>query len=112
MPSGLFAVSGRLAIRNAMRRKGEALLVILGSLLGTAIITSSFVVGDTLHATIVDEARTRLGPIDEIALVQTDTVLAPALQRITSRPLPGTDGVVSEMTANVAVMNQAGSGTT
>ena len=37
MPSGLFAVSGRLAIRNALRRKGEALLVILGSLLGTAI---------------------------------------------------------------------------
>ena len=40
-----------------------------GSLLGTAIITSSFVVGDTLHATIRDQARTRLGPIDEIALV-------------------------------------------
>ena len=34
----------------------------LGSLLGTAIITSSFVVGDTLHATIRDQASTRLRP--------------------------------------------------
>src|SRR5205807_9953027 len=112
MPSGLFAVSGRLAIRNALRRKGEALLVILGSLLGTAIITSSFVVGDTLHATIVDQVRTRLGPIDEIALVQSDAVLASALQRITSRPLAGTDGVIPETTASVAAMNEADSGTT
>ncbi|MEY2463255.1 MAG: putative transport system permease protein, partial [Acidimicrobiaceae bacterium] len=47
----------RLAVRNVRRRKGEAVLVVLGSLLGTAIITSSFVVGDTLNASIRDEAR-------------------------------------------------------
>ena len=89
MRSGLFAVIVRLAGRNTLRRKGEALLVVLGSLLGTAIITSSFVVGDTLHATIRDLARTRLGPIDEVVLVHDLALLDPALQRITSRPLPG-----------------------
>ena len=34
----------RLAIRNALRRRNEALLIVLGSVIGTAIVTSSFVV--------------------------------------------------------------------
>jgi putative ABC transport system permease protein len=106
MRPGLLFVSIRLAIRNGLRRKGEALLVVLGTLLGTAIITSAFVVGDTLHATIRDEARTRLGPIDEIALVHDASLLGPALQRIVSRPLPDTDGVLPVVTASVAVTSQ------
>lgn len=56
----------RLAIRNAVRRPRETLLVLLGSLLGTAIITGSFVVGDTLDASLRRGAATRLGPIDEV----------------------------------------------
>src|SRR5438876_1108109 len=36
----------RLAFRNALRRKNEAVLVVLGSLFGTAIVTSAFAVGD------------------------------------------------------------------
>src|SRR5688572_26774554 len=59
----------RLALRNVLRRKNEALLVVAGSLLGTAIITSSFIVGDTLDASIRDTARTQLGPIDETVRV-------------------------------------------
>ena len=109
MRPGLFVVLVRLACRNALRRKGEALLVVLGSLLGTAIITSSFVVGDTLHATIRDQASTRLGPIDEIALVHDLSLLDPALQRITATPLPDTDGVLSEATASVAVATEVDS---
>src|SRR5262245_16236633 len=103
MRSGLFAVRVSIACRNNIRRKGEALLIVLCSLLGTAIITSSFVVGDTLHATIRDQARTRLGPIDVVVLVHDLSLLDPALQRITSEPLPGTDGILAEATASVAV---------
>jgi len=99
----LFAVTLRLAVRNAVRRRGEALLVVLGSLLGTAIITSSFVVGDTLHATIRSEARTRLGPIDEVVLLHRATALDAVLPRLTSKPLPHTDGVLAEVNAAVAV---------
>src|SRR5262245_5878309 len=110
MRSGLFAVIVRLAGRNTFRRKGEALLVVLGSLLGTAIITSSFVVGDTLHATIRDQARTRLGPIDVVALVHDLASLGPAYQQITSRPLPGTDGVLPQATASVTVTAQTREG--
>src|SRR5204862_5528995 len=56
----------RLAMRNVGRRRGEALLVVAGSLLGTAIITASFIVGDSLGASVRDSARTQLGPIDEV----------------------------------------------
>ena len=48
----------RLALRNISRRKGEALLIVAGSLMGTAIITASFVVGDTFNSSIRDIART------------------------------------------------------
>ncbi len=106
MRTGLSAVIVRLAGRNTLRRKGEALLVVLGSLLGTAIITSSFVVGDTLHATIRDQARTRLGPIDEVASYTISPSLEPAYESVTSQPLPDTDGVLREATASVTVTAQ------
>lgn len=54
----------RLAIRNATRRPRETFLVLLGSMLGTAIITSSFVVGDTLDGSIRRGAFNQLGPAD------------------------------------------------
>jgi len=56
----------RLAVRNAIRRPREATLVVLGSLLGAAIITGSAIVGDTINASIRQVGRTHLGPIDEL----------------------------------------------
>jgi putative ABC transport system permease protein len=53
-----------MAFRNVGRRRTEAALVIGGALLGTAIITSAFVVGDVIDGAVADEARTRYGPID------------------------------------------------
>ncbi|CAN5676214.1 hypothetical protein BH24ACT14_BH24ACT14_17790 [soil metagenome] len=54
----------RIALRGAVRRKSETVLVILGSLLGTAIITGSLIVGDTLDASIRISAPNQLGPVD------------------------------------------------
>ena len=54
----------RIALRSSARRKGESALVILGSLLGTAIITGSFIVGDTLDASLAAIGETSLGPTD------------------------------------------------
>jgi len=62
-------------------------------------VTSSFVVGDTLHASIRDEARTRLGPIDDVALVHHTDALAEALRKVTAKPLAGVDGVMPMVTA-------------
>src|SRR5665809_331 len=58
----------RLAFRDATRRPGETVLVIAGSLLGTALITGSFIVGDTLDSSIRASATTQLGPVDEVVV--------------------------------------------
>ena len=60
----------RLALRNVARRPRETVLVILGSLLGTAIMTGSFVVGDTFTSSIRRGAYEQLGPIDEVVSVE------------------------------------------
>ena len=40
--------------------------MLAGCLLGAAIITSSYLVGDSLRASVRDVARTELGPVDEL----------------------------------------------
>ena len=57
-----------LSTRHAFGRPVEALLVIVGSLLGTAIITGSLIVGDTIDRSIRAAAYDQLGPIDEIGV--------------------------------------------
>jgi putative ABC transport system permease protein len=90
-------VQRRLAFRNANRRKNEAALVIAGSLLGTALITGSFIVGDTLDSSISATARTQLGPIDEI-LVVPDSDQAEGLEReLSESGDQRIDGVLSLM---------------
>ncbi len=97
----------RLAIRNINRRRGEAVLVVAGSMLGTAIITSAFVVGDTLGASIRDTARTTLGPAD--VSVQTLDVgqLAELAARLADPPVAGTDGVLPLVIARAPVATPA-----
>jgi len=56
----------RLALRQIARRRGEAVLVVVGSVLGTAIIIGSLIVGDTLNFSVKQTAYDNLGPIDEI----------------------------------------------
>ncbi len=89
----------RLALRNVGRRRGEAVLVVVGSLLGTAIITGSFLVGDTLRSSIRDAARTELGPVDEVVRVSgLEQFPGVAGDLAASRP-PGIDGVLGALSA-------------
>jgi putative ABC transport system permease protein len=92
----------RLALRNVTRRRGEAVLVILGSLLGTAIITAALIVGDTLGASVRDSARTELGPIDEsvrvVGLGTSDAVY----KDLRDQPPANTDGVMQMTSTSVA----------
>jgi putative ABC transport system permease protein len=93
----------RLALRNVTRRRSEAALVILGSLLGTAIITAAFIVGDTLGASFRDRARTDLGPVDEsvraVGLGRADSVLA----KLQTPPIPGVDGLLAATGAGASI---------
>ena len=92
----------RLAVRNAVRRPREATLVVLGSLLGAAIVTGSLVVGDTMTASIRQVVHTHLGPVDE--LVSTE---GPREQRLLLRELRSleptrVDGVLALATLEIA----------
>jgi putative ABC transport system permease protein len=101
----------RLALRQVNRRRAEALLIVIGSTLGTAIIVGSLVVGDTLNFSVKQAAYNTLGPIDE-RVVSTDPVagelVGQALDVLRSDPL--VDGVLtthSEQAAAVLVRNGA-----
>src|SRR5437667_8763885 len=56
----------RLAARNIGRRKSRVLIVVAGLLVGTAIISSSLVVGDTLSYIFLEDVYARLDAIDEL----------------------------------------------
>lgn len=76
----------RLAFRNITRRRGEAALVILGGVLGTAIITASVVVGDTVNSAVLGSAATNLGPIDEVVNARNAAELQSASQSLGADP--------------------------
>ena len=85
----------RLALRAAVRRPAETLLVIAGSLLGTALITGSFIVGDTLDSSIKATAFTQLGPIDELVSVPDRTTAESIERKIAALDDDRIDGVMT-----------------
>ena len=95
----------RLAIRQASRRPTEAVLVIIGSALGTTIIVGSLVVGDTLNFSVKQDAYRTLGPVDE-RVVSSDPVaggvVALALGNLRSDPL--VDGVLTAHSEQAAAV--------
>lgn len=93
----------RLAVRNAQRRPRETMLVLLGSLLGTAIITGSFIVGDTLEASIRRSAYTQLGPVDEVVRSQSPEVAAGAERVVSALPAGTVDGTLRILSVEAAV---------
>jgi putative ABC transport system permease protein len=99
----------RLALRNLSRRRGEALLVVIGSMFGTAIIVAAFVVGDSFDGSIRDIARTTLGPIDETVSIRPTNDLSGHLNQLDDRlrhaSLPGVDGFLTATTASVVLDN-------
>ncbi len=60
----------KLATRNIGRRRGRTALIIVGLMLGTAIITAALSTGDTLSQTIRSTVLSSLGNSDEIVSVQ------------------------------------------
>lgn len=112
---------GTLAVRNVTHRPGEALTIVLGAMLGTAVIVAAFVVGDSFSGSIRDVARTELGPIDEQVQVRTtddaaavagaapsmdaDRVIAELDDAVRHDPPPGTDGLLTSTSSAVVLSN-------
>ncbi|MET0740732.1 MAG: FtsX-like permease family protein [Candidatus Nanopelagicales bacterium] len=70
----------RLALRQVVRRPTESVLVVLGSVVGTALIVGSLSVGDSLDRSVREAAYDVLGPVDESvsspSVVQGDAIAA------------------------------------
>jgi putative ABC transport system permease protein len=100
----------RLALRNASRRPRETALILLGALLGTAIITGSSTVGDTLGNSIRQGAFTKLGPIDELVRTSSVDEQSAAVETIRALAAPEIDGVlpITIVGAAVATAGEAG----
>src|SRR5438128_88244 len=92
----------RLAVRNLVRRPRETVLIILGALLGTAIITSSYLVGDSLRSSIHRSVYTQLGPVDEVVLANGPQVGA-AVQTAIGRSASGVAGTLQLTSATASV---------
>jgi len=56
----------KLALRSVTRRRGRSALIVVGLMLGTAIIAAALVTGDTMNHTIRATAVDQLGATDEI----------------------------------------------
>ena len=69
----------KLGIRNVTRRPARTALIVLGLMLGTTIISSALVTGDTMSHTIRSSAVESLGATDELVSVRGADV-DPAIQ--------------------------------
>ena len=56
----------RLGVRNVRRRPGRSALIVVGLMLGTAIIAAALATGDTMTRTVRSSAVSALGQTDEL----------------------------------------------
>jgi putative ABC transport system permease protein len=88
-----------MAIRNISRRRAEAILVVGGALLGTAIITSSLVVGDVIEASFADTARTEYGPVDITVTASKSTRIEEVVAKVELADIGTIDGLLATTTS-------------
>ena len=93
-----------LVVRYVRRRPVETALLVLGALFGTAIITASFIVGDTLDWSIRRAAFTELGEIDELVTTRDRDVHGMLQDRLATLSEDNrVDGVLSLVTIPASV---------
>src|SRR5439155_16880469 len=79
----------RLGVRNVRRRPARSALIVVGLMLGTAIITAALATGDTMSHTIRSTAVSALGQTDEIVAAKgVETSLATASDVTGARYFP------------------------
>jgi putative ABC transport system permease protein len=88
-----------MAMRNILRRRGEAALVVAGALLGTAIITSAFVVGDVIEGSFSDAARTQYGPVDVVVTTAGGADITDVGKAVEAAGIDGIDGLLATTTS-------------
>src|SRR5687767_3371789 len=62
----------KLGVRNIPRRKAQTVLIVVGLMLATLIISAALGTGDTLNRSVNSAAFKALGPLDEVVLSSND----------------------------------------
>src|SRR5215216_6246880 len=66
----------KMGMRNIPRRKAQTILIVVGLMLSTMIISAALGVGDTVDYSITDEVYTSLGHVDEQVVASRDVEAA------------------------------------
>lgn len=91
----------RMGTRHFTRRPNETMLIIAGSVLGTALITGSFITNDSLRASFTQQVYDSVGEVDEQVQLTTPAAVSRAERRIDElRADPVVDGAVLLQTAS------------
>ena len=56
----------KISYRNLFRKKTQTILIILGSMIGTAMITGSLGINDSMNLFLYSQIKDELGSVDEI----------------------------------------------
>jgi putative ABC transport system permease protein len=101
----------KLGVRNITKRKGYAVIVILGLMVGTGVISSSLVIGDTMNNMIESEILKSLYTTDEVIQGLKPTGEADYFNESIFYDLDGRidkeyiDGLSPQISDHVAVLN-------
>jgi putative ABC transport system permease protein len=99
----------RLALRQVVRRPTETVLVVLGSVLGTALLVASLTVGDSLDRSVRQVAYDTLGPIDQAVLSPNPDVGDEVASRLEPlRQDPDVDGLLTVRVGQAAAVRDSG----
>jgi putative ABC transport system permease protein len=83
-----------IGVRNIPRRRAQTVLIIIGLMLSTLIISTAFSIGDTVNYSITNEVYGRLHSIDEIVQASTGKSTDnpfEAASVVSARPIPQDD---------------------
>jgi putative ABC transport system permease protein len=94
----------RMGVRNIPRRRSQTVLIVIGLMLSTLIITSAFAMGDTFHFSVSKTAYDQLYSVDETVQAFTeseDPFVAGLSSIISPRPIPEDEarGLVEQIAA-------------
>src|SRR5690348_922055 len=102
----------RIGIRNIPRRKAQSILIVLGLMLSTLIMSSAFGFGDSFNYSIKKGVYDQLGPVDETLAIKSaagavaQTPFAAATYAQIAARLAGNsalDGLIPSVTGQAAI---------
>ncbi|MDQ3442408.1 MAG: ABC transporter permease [Chloroflexota bacterium] len=91
----------KMGLRNIPRRKPQTVLIIVGLMLATLIISAALGTGDTLNHSVRSQAIDTLGPVDEFVVFDDNPDQDPNIAMAFVRPIPeDTVQTIREMVAD------------